>query len=168
MEEPKGNFINFWEFLGLPMDASLSAITLAYAGKFTEIEDALEDTNTSLYSIQDLNVVNQAYETLSDPVKRNLHNCIITGQDPVEMFDFMKEEIMIDDNIQATIDAFDALFLVWLTETTRRYVAMTRKHAKESSGTVYQCFHNIAEGLIRNLSQFSEQPEILKAKMTIK
>lgn len=81
MSKQKRNFINFWEFLEIPMNSPIKNIKLAFYSKFNKIEHSIT-SGENHYSLEDLNTCISAYETLSNPYSRFLHNCEIDGEEP--------------------------------------------------------------------------------------
>lgn len=82
----KENFINYWEYLELPMNSPLRDIKLAFQRKVIQIEGKIQNgkikTEEISTLINELTIATNAYETLSDPYKRFIHNCEIDGEKP--------------------------------------------------------------------------------------
>lgn len=90
-------FINYWEYLGIPMNSPMSKIKIAFWAKFTEIEKSL-NKGEKKYTAKDLEITTKAFITLSDPHLRYLHNCNIDGEptptteELLEYFESFEEE----------------------------------------------------------------------------
>ena len=153
---PKTNdFINFWEFLGIPMNSPLAVIKKAYYIKFTEIEKSL-DNKESKYTPNDLIIVNKAYATLSNPYERYLHNCQIDDEDPGDIrdFDFSGET---EDDLP---DSENQVFLNWLKHKTEEYFAIADNKSNIRSLIVWfverHVFKDIAKGLLENYTKLQQ------------
>lgn len=80
-ENHKENFINYWQFLEIPMNSPLGDIKFAFVNKFNAIKASI-DNGEDNFSPEHLKICVKAYETLSDPYSRFLHNCEIDGEEP--------------------------------------------------------------------------------------
>lgn len=109
----KKDIINFWEFLEIPMNSTLSYIKIAFAKKFEKIEKSI-DNGEQNYTPNDLKICINAYETLSDPYKRFLHNCEINGEEPLREPDWdtiLSNDGSSDNDLSGEVDQ---AFSYWL------------------------------------------------------
>lgn len=104
------NFINFWEFLGISMNSPTRNIKLVFVSRFEEIEESIkkEDNN---YTLEDLKTCIKAYETLSNPYFRTLHNCAIDGEEPQSLKDW--KSYYSEEETDLSFDE-NQTFLEWL------------------------------------------------------
>lgn len=72
-------FVNYWDFLGIPVDASLIMVKEAYMIKYYSIETALINGDNQ-YSAKSLIDLNRALYTLSDTKLRYAYKCILEGR----------------------------------------------------------------------------------------
>lgn len=155
-------FINFWKFLGILINSPLAHIKLAYVKKFTEIEKSL-DKGEKIYSANDLLIANEAYDILSNPYKRFLHNCEIDGEEP-NLPDFDFNEIDEMDSEQDLSGEDNASFLAWLNSKMKEYYSAYKNNGISANNgiswnielTVYK---DIAIGLAKNHTNLLEQLE---------
>ena len=159
-------FINFWEFLGLPMNAPLADIKVAYLNKFTEIEKALDNQETT-YTTNDLITVNNAFATLSDPYKRFLHNCQIDGEEPprdiADLFDYDLDETEERDSREDLSEDMNATFIELLKNKMNEYFAISQSSTIPRSSVLWNVekvvFKDIALGLAENYIKLQEKLE---------
>jgi len=80
-EEILGNscFVNYWDFLGIPADASLIMIKEAYMIKYYSIETSIFSGDKQ-YTVKSLIDLNRALYTLSDTKLRYAYKCILEGK----------------------------------------------------------------------------------------
>lgn len=155
--KPK-DFINYWEFLGLPMNSPLAAIKIAYYNKFIEIEKSLDNQETK-YTPNDLIIVNNAYETLSDPYKRFLHNCQIDDEDPGDILDHLTE----GENEQDLSNEENQAFLEWLRNKMYEYFDISKNKSDVRRRATWNVlpiiFEKIALGLFENYENLQKNIE---------
>lgn len=104
------NFINFWEFLGIPMNSPTRDIKLAFVHRFEQIEESIKKEDNK-YTLEDLKICIKAYETLSDPYLRTLHNCAIDGEEPPSIEDW--ESYCSEEDSDLSSDE-NKTFLEWI------------------------------------------------------
>lgn len=111
----KEGFINFWEFLEIPMNSPIGDIKLAFVSKFEKIDSSIK-RGESNYSLEDLKTCISAYETLSDPHSRLLHNCEIDGEEPPKGsdWDFYCSEYTEGTSDDDLFEDRNQEFLAWL------------------------------------------------------
>lgn len=155
--KPK-DFINYWIFLGIPMNSPLSDIKKAYYNKFMEIEKSL-DSQENKYTPNDLIIANKAYATLSDPYQRFLHNCQIDGEDPSDIFDYEPDHANEED-LPPEQNEF---FLAWLRSKMDEYFAISNNKSNQPSTITWNVervvFRDIAIGLAENYVKLKENIE---------
>lgn len=83
----KKYFINYWEFLEIPMNSSLRIIKTAYTLKYERIEESLSKGSNE-YTPVNLITLNNALATLSDPYLRYIHNCRLYDKEPLSYEDY--------------------------------------------------------------------------------
>lgn len=136
MERNKKNqeFINYWEYLGIPMNSPMSKIKIAFWAKFTEIEKSL-NKGEKKYTSKDLEITTKAFITLSDPYLRYLHNCEIDGEPTPtteDLFEYL--ESSEEEKEQDLDEQIEEKFRNWL-----RYIILKLNPNK---------YRNIVENLI--------------------
>lgn len=115
----KENFINFWEFLEIPMNSPIRDIKIAFISKFEKIENSI-NKGESKYSLEDLKICISAYETLSNPYSRLLHNCEIDGEEPPRASDwdsYFSDDGISDDDLS---EESSQKFLAWLLTKAKK------------------------------------------------
>ena len=128
----KKDIINFWEFLEIPMNSTLSYIKIAFAKKFEKIEKSI-DNGEQNYTPNDLKICINAYETLSDPYKRFLHNCEINGEEPPREPDWdtiLSNDGSSDDDLSGEVDQ---AFFSWLLAKANQYMGIANNNGIRSN-----------------------------------
>ncbi len=156
MSKQKRNFINFWEFLEIPMNSPIKDIKLAFYSKFNKIEHSIT-SGENHYSLEDLNTCISAYETLSNPYSRFLHNCEIDGEEPprdIDWDDYFEVDGKADVDLseeeiqyfllwlQLKVERYDSLMNIVLEEknTTDKKLDITIETFREMVSRLYQIF----------------------------
>jgi len=124
-ENQKENFINFWEFLEIPMNSPIGDIKVAFANKFEKIKNCIARGEDN-YSPEDLKTCINAYETLSNPYSRFLHNCEIDGEEPPKDPDwdaYFSDDSIIDEDLS---EESNQNFLAWLLSKANEYMSFAK------------------------------------------
>lgn len=145
-ENQKENFINFWDFLEIPMNSPLGDIKVAFVSKFEKIKNSL-DIGEKKYSLEDLKTCISAYETLSEPYSRFLHNCEIDGEEPPEHPDW---DAYFSDNDISDEDLSE--------ESNHNFLGWLLSKAKELSNQM-EYFMQIANKLYELVIKEQEKQE---------
>lgn len=134
----KENFINFWEFLEIPMNSPIGDIKIAFASKFEKIKNSI-NRGESNYSSEDLKTCISAYETLSNPYSRFLHNCEIDGEEPPKDPDW--DAYFSDDGIsdEDLSEESNQSFLAWLLSKAKE-LSNQMEHFIEIANKLYELF----------------------------
>lgn len=134
----KENFINFWEFLEMPMNSPIGDIKIAFASKFEKIKNSI-NRGESNYSPEDLKICISAYETLSNPYSRFLHNCEIDGEEPPKDSDW--DAYFSDDGIsdEDLSEESNQSFLAWLLSKAKE-LSNQMEHFIEIANKLYELF----------------------------
>lgn len=135
--EYKEKFINYWEFLEIPMNSSIGDIKKAFAIKFERIENSINrEENT--YCLEDLKICISAYETLRSPYLRLIHNCQIDGEEPPTTSDW--EEYFSEDGISDDLSEDENRnFLLWLLSKANK-LNSKKKSYSELANKLYNLF----------------------------
>ena len=152
----KDDFVNYWNFLNIPMNSPISIICEAFHSKWDELITLFaSDPKSNTYCINNLLTLIDAFLTLTDPYKRFLHNCEIDGDDPDDILKYDFEEIEYEKNSYndslLTEDAINLLFKIHILLT--HYIAFCTYYEKlkASSLEISEEMHN------RFLSDFTIQ-----------
>lgn len=134
----KENFINFWEFLELPMNSPIGDIKIAFASKFEKIKNSINRGENN-YFPEDLKTCISAYETLSNPYSRFLHNCEIDGEEPPKDPDW--DAYFSDDGIsdEDLSEESNQSFLAWLLSKAKE-LSNQMEHFIEIANKLYELF----------------------------
>lgn len=131
-ENAKKNFINFWEFLRIPMNSPLGEIKIAFVNKFEEIESSLKKKD-KVYKEEDLITCIKAFETLSNPYLRFLHNCEIDGEEPPKSPDwdsYFCNDGLSDADLEEEINQH---FLAWLLSKINEYARLAKDNNQKEA-----------------------------------
>lgn len=174
-ENKNDDFINFWEFLEIPMNSPIGNIKIAFISKFEKIENAI-NSGESNFSSKELETCIRAYETLSDPYLRFLHNCEIDGEEPPRTPDW--DAYFSDDGISDEDLSEDSnqLFLGWLFSKIQKYTKKReeQKQEKKSSSLLdmeiellTEFIHRISELLVKEQEKQEKKNLQQKNKRTM-
>lgn len=132
------NFINFWEFLEIPMNSPIGDIKIAFASKFEKIKNSINRGENN-YSPEDLKTCINAYEILSNPYSRFLHNCEIDGEEPPKDPDW--DAYFSDDGIsdEDLSEESNKSFLAWLLSKAKE-LSNQMEHFIEIANKLYEMF----------------------------
>ena len=107
------------------MNSPIGDIKIAFASKFEKIKNSV-NRGESNYSPEDLKTCISAYETLSNPYSRLLHNCEIDGEEPPKDPDwdayFSDDGISNDDLSEEN----NQDFLAWLLSKVKQYMSFAK------------------------------------------
>lgn len=134
----KEKFINFWEFLEIPMNSPMGDIKIAFANKFEKIKNSI-NKGENHYSPEDLKTCISAYETLSNPYSRILHNCEIDGEEPPKDPDwdaYFSDDGISDDDLS---EESNQNFIIWLLSNAKE-LSNQKKHFIEIANKLYELF----------------------------
>lgn len=120
-ENKNQEFINYWEFLGIPMNSPIWKIKMAFFGNFLKIEESLK-RGEKRFSSNDLEIIVKAFATLSDPYLRYLHNCEIDGETPQTGSDFQSYlENLEHEKEEDLNEKAEEQFEIWLKKIIEQY-----------------------------------------------
>lgn len=71
--------INYWEYLGIPMNCPTAMIKQAFQKKYIAIKNGINENKSTP---KDLLTALTAFNTLLNPRTRYIHNCEINGENP--------------------------------------------------------------------------------------
>ncbi len=125
-ENNQENFINYWQFLEIPMNSPLGDIKFAFVNKFNAIKASIARGEDN-YLPEHLNICVKAYETLSDPYSRFLHNCEIDGEEPPKAPDW--------DAFIGTDDQYDEDLPEEVNESFHQWLLSIANELKTQVGT---------------------------------
>ncbi len=154
-ENHKENFINYWQFLEIPMNSPLGDIKFAFVNKFNTIKASI-DSGEGNYSPEHLKVCVKAYETLSDPYSRFLHNCEIDGEEPPKAPDW--------DNFFGTDDQYDEDLPEEGNESFHQWLLSMANELKTQVG-IYIELANKLYGLFIKEKEKQERKELGQKKL---
>lgn len=114
-------FINYWEYLGIPMNSPMSKIKIAFCLKFMKIEQSLIKVEKK-YTPKDLEITTKAFITLSDPYLRYLHNCEIDGEPTPTTEGLLEYLESSEEEIEQDLDnQMEEKFRNWLNYIIDKY-----------------------------------------------
>ena len=122
----KESFINFWEFLEIPMNSPIRDIKIAFASKFEKIKNSI-NRGESNYSPKDLKTCISAYEILSNPYSRLLYNCGIVGEERPKGPDwdaYFSDDGISDEDLSKECNQ---IFLEWLLSKVDEYESFVKE-----------------------------------------
>lgn len=122
----KESFINFWEFLEIPMNSPIRDLKIAFASKFEKIKNSI-NRGESNYSPKDLKTCISAYEILSNPYSRLLYNCGIVGEERPKDPDwdaYFSDDGISDEDLSKECNQ---IFLEWLLSKVDEYESFVKE-----------------------------------------
>lgn len=161
-EKQKAGFINFGDFLEIPMDSLIEEIQTAFANKFEKIENAIKNGNSNS-SLEELQTCIKAYETLRDSYLRLLHNCEIEGEEPPKDPDW---DALLSSDAKTYEDEDENVnqsFLEWLFFKIQEYTNKTEapKNSEESN-VLTKMLQQLITDIIQGLSKLLVREEEIK------
>ena len=120
------------------MSSPIGDIKIAFASKFEKIKNSINRGENN-YSPKDLKTCISAYETLSNPYSRILHNCEIDGEEPPKDPDW--DAYFSDDGIsyEDLSEESNQSFLAWLLSKAKE-LSNQMEHFIEIANKLYELF----------------------------